>query len=395
MLKILKRKPSKKELIISLAMMALMIILVFFFITINAQNIKKARDNRIPFVISKVTSLQPIATNISSPSTSTKDEEKAITPPSLKELETTDALSKVDVKTPLTSTTDEDAILKQKPSLSQQPDQDVNYFKNVKEQEFLEKTEFGFLPKKDSQGRQPWKFYTQNFIQNSKKSRISIIVNNLGFDTHQLKSILSSLPKTVTLALNPYSDMVKESSDIIKSSGYEYLMMLPMESNDYPINDPGSKALLTTIGQEENLQHLHWVMGKSTGYIGLINYMGKAFIRPNTILDLLFSELEKRGLIYLNSLGLEFNIGEKEAYKKGVPYLSIDLVIDEVKTENAISQQLRSLELLSKEFGYAIGMIHNYPLSLKQLNIWNESLVKKNIEIVPISNLILQPILKD
>lgn len=377
-----KRKPNKREITISFIAFVCILIALFTALFFYADVIEEKREARIPAVSISIetttkeapaatTDVIPVGETDQLPAQTTLD---ALTPDTTVETEETPTQKKQ------TDSANISAVKKEQKEI-----------KTLKRDDFIEKSPLGLLPKKDAYNRAPWKYYSKNFISNGRDGRIALIINNVGFDEYKFKTLLSLIPDTVTLALNPYSDIIDDAAYHAQQAGHEYLMMLPMEASNYPINDPGSKALLTTISRDKNLENLHWSMSRSTGYVGLINYMGKAFSRPNTTLKLLFSELSKRGLLFINSLGLEYNIGEEEAFENGVPYLSVDLIVDEIKTEKAIEQQLRSLELLSKEFGYAIGIIHNYPFSIKKFTEWEKTLKNKNIELVPITNLFLQP----
>ena len=379
-----KRKPNKREIAVSTIAIACIMIALFIGLSLLEGDIKKERNSRIP---KRVVSLQTTQEVV--PDTKTDVIPTGPVAPPLEIVSTPIDQSEDKETKPITD--QKEPIKKEEKNLAQEKVNDLNEIKAVQQSDFLERTPSGMLPKKDAYNRAPWKYYSKNFTSSDKDGRIVIIINNVGFDEYKLKNLLAVIPSNVTLALNPYSDIIEDVSYLVQKAGHEYLMMLPMEASDYPLNDPGSKALLTTISRDKNLENLHWIMGRSTGYVGLINHMGKAFSRPNTILDMIFEEFSRRGVLYINSLGLEFNIGEDSAFKYSAPYLSIDLTIDEIKTKKAIEQQLNSLELLSKEFGYAVGIMNDYPFAVKQFSEWAKTLPDKNIEIVPITNLFLQP----
>src|SRR5690606_39296034 len=76
--------------------------------------------------------------------------------------------------------------------------------------------------------------------------------------------------------LSPYTTLCR--------AGHEVMLDLPMEPMDYPKNDPGPKALFTHLAQQENIERLHWVLGRSVGYVGVTNFMGSRFTTSPEVL---------------------------------------------------------------------------------------------------------------
>lgn len=236
-----------------------------------------------------------------------------------------------------------------------------------------------------------WKKMSKKFEAHPRKGRIAIILRDIGFQANNLEVLLASIPKTTTLAINPYSETSAMDARLIRRDGFEFLMMLPMEPVEYPIKDPGAKGLLTTISKNANLERLNWILEKSNGYYGLINNMGGAFLRAPKQLEPIFETLKKRELVFVNSLGLDKNIGQNLAQEEGIPYISVDLTVDNILIEEDINRQLRSLELLAEEYGYAIGVINTYPLSIKNYVEWAEHINRTpTLQLVPLSNILIK-----
>ena len=60
------------------------------------------------------------------------------------------------------------------------------------------------------------------------------------------------------------------------------LLQVPMEPFDYPDNDPGPQTLLTSLDAGQNIDRLHWLMSRFQGYVGIVNYHGRALHRLGT-----------------------------------------------------------------------------------------------------------------
>ena len=50
-----------------------------------------------------------------------------------------------------------------------------------------------------------------------------------------------------------------------------------MEPVDYPDQDPGPYALLTSIDPKQNLFRMDWLLSRAEAYAGVTNHMGSRF----------------------------------------------------------------------------------------------------------------------
>ena len=64
-----------------------------------------------------------------------------------------------------------------------------------------------------------------------------------------------------------------------------------------PASAPGPQTLLADAKPQENLDRLHWAMGRFTGYTGLVNHMGAKLTADAAALAPILREVEKRGLV--------------------------------------------------------------------------------------------------
>ncbi|MBK67023.1 MAG: hypothetical protein CMP22_02700 [Rickettsiales bacterium] len=378
------RKPNRMEIIISAIATCLIFVAIFAWVYISAETTLEKREARVPSIYTNVTLSSEILEGLD-PEQVTKND--ATPDPDTTPIET-QTQDKVVENEPLDSTqqTPEVETTLKTPTSNQISDNDkVDPIVEQLSQTPPPQANLDVIP------NQPvWQKNAKDFTALPRKNRIAVILRDIGFQSNNLDVLLTTVPNTTTLALNPYSETVERDSKLLRRYGYEYLMMLPMEPIDYPVKDPGAKGLLTTISRTTNLERLDWILSKSNGYIGVINHMGGAFLRSSKQLEPIFEELKGRQFVFVNSLGLDKNIGQNTAQEKEVPYMSVDLIVDSVLIKEDIERQLRSLELLADEFGYAVGIIDPYPLSIKTYAEWSEKINRSNsLQLVPFSNLLI------
>ena len=103
-----------------------------------------------------------------------------------------------------------------------------------------------------------------------------------------------------------------------------------MEPFDYPDNDPGPQTLLTSLAPQQNVDRLHWLMGRFQGYVGLINMMGARFTASEQAFAPVLQEAEKRGLIFVDDGSNPRSVAGRIAGANNLPFAKADVTIDAV-----------------------------------------------------------------
>ena len=251
----------------------------------------------------------------------------------------------------------------------------------------IEETPVGPLPKIGEDGRKAWQVYSRPVNVLEQRPKIAIVVINLGISDKQTEAALT-LPGSMSLAFAPYSQRLDSWITQSRQAGHEVLVTLPMEPIDFPKSDPGPFALLSTLDEEQNIRRLEWILTRSTGYVGLVNFMGSRFANNEKMMQPIFTALKDRGLAYLGTQENVLNTISKIADKSGVPHVSADLLIDEDLSRSSIVASLARVELLAKTNGVAVAIARPYPVSLDRLKAWSRDLLAKGFVLVPISSVI-------
>jgi polysaccharide deacetylase 2 family uncharacterized protein YibQ len=259
--------------------------------------------------------------------------------------------------------------------------------KHRPEPALLEKSNFGSIPRISKSGRKPMDAYARP-SPGAGTARIAIVVGGLGLSQSGSKSAIEQLPGAITLAFAPYGNSLRRWMEKARRDGHELLMQVPMEPVGYPEVNPGKHTLTTSANAAQNRKNLHWVMGRMTNYVGMMNYLGAKLGGDADALQPVLEEIAKRGLLYLDD-GSAFSSKAKPAAKNaGVPFLQGNIVIDDGRSDALIQKNLKALEKLARRRGHAIGVASAFPRSVKQIALWIKQAEKRGIEIVPVSALV-------
>lgn len=250
----------------------------------------------------------------------------------------------------------------------------------------LEKTRYGLLPRLGPDGARPMDVYARPAgpaAAGTTKGRVAIVVGGLGISQTSSADALSRLPGAVSLALAPYGADIDKLAGRARESGHEVLLQVPMEPFDYPDSDPGPHTLTAAGRPAENLDHLHWAMGRLAGYVGIVNYMGGKLTADERALAPVLKDVGGRGLAFLDDGSSSRSVALRIAGE--VPVARADLVLDAVPRADAIDKALEKLETGARSGNLAIGTASALPLSIERIARWAGSLADRGIQLVPVS----------
>ncbi len=215
---------------------------------------------------------------------------------------------------------------------------------------------------------------------------IALIVTGLGLSTPMTEKAFDALPAQVTLAFSPYAvdnSLLKTA----QSMKYDTLISLPMETGNYPKDDPGPRALSSRLSDQDNDSNLAWVLQQGAGTDGVINEMGSRFLTDKKHLETVFGALHKNNLFFIENPETPNSQAAAVAQAASLPYLAVDLQIDAKTTDADIRAQLASLEKIAQQRGYAIGIADPYPLTFNIIKDWAAHLNESGIKLAPLSSM--------
>ncbi len=250
----------------------------------------------------------------------------------------------------------------------------------------LEDTAFGPLPVRAEDGRRPMDIYARPWSGAGGK-RIAIVIGGLGLSQTGTQRAIDSLPPEITLGFAPTGNSLERWMKAARREGHELLLQVPMEPFGYPQVDPGPRTLLVEAPAADNLENLHWAMGRITNYTGVANYMGGRFVADDASMAPVLGDLALRGLLLFGDGSVGSDRLAQAARSRGVPYIEADRVIDTAQDSAAILKALEGLEALAGARGYAVGSGSAFEATVTTVAQWANEAKKRGIEIVGVAAL--------
>lgn len=244
------------------------------------------------------------------------------------------------------------------------------------------------LPRIADDGRQPWQAYRRGFQGVGTRPLVAIVIQEIGQARAPTERAIGRLPPEISLAVSPYARDADAVARAARAAGHELLLMVPMEPQRYPENDPGPLTLLVDAPAAETIDRLHAAMASFAGYIGLVNHMGSRFTAEEEALLPVLEETKRRGLLFLDARATPGSAAGSLAAALAMPALSNDRYIDNVPSAEEIDRQLAELVLLATERGGAIGIGRPLPVTIERILRWTGELEARGVVLAPASALV-------
>ncbi len=218
------------------------------------------------------------------------------------------------------------------------------------------------------------------------KPVIAIIIDDMGDKLDRGKQAVA-LPGRVTLSFLPHTPHINLLANKAHAAGKEIMLHLPMQSKAGVRLGPGGLTLEMT---EKEFKQTTRDALKDIPYVkGLNNHTGSLLTRHPGSMEWLMQVIKERdGLYFVDSRTAVQSVAMQVALENGVPTTKRDVFLDHVKNRAEIRREFRELLKLAKRRGYAVGIGHPYPETLKVLKQELPKLDAMGISLVPVSQIV-------
>jgi polysaccharide deacetylase 2 family uncharacterized protein YibQ len=220
-----------------------------------------------------------------------------------------------------------------------------------------------------------------------QKTKIAILLTNLGLG-RGVTEAATQLPKPIALGFSPYTNSLKDLIYQAKENGHEIFLEVPFETEKYPLDDVGPFGILNLSDDGENLSRLQHILSLFPTINGVYSVPNEKFTDNIARMDPILDIFSRNLLLLLYGKGDFSTLLSQSISQKGIPALSCDKYIDLSTEYGLIQQKLEKLEEISKSKGKALGFVSSYPITIAALAEWLKTLENKNIELVPVSEIL-------
>ncbi len=217
--------------------------------------------------------------------------------------------------------------------------------------------------------------------------RVAIIIDDIGLRNEPVEKLLS-LGIPITFAIMPGQRHTKELAEKIRNAGYEVLLHMPMEPEDYKNNNPGEEALLVSQTDEEIRAMMRRTLAEVPQAIGVNNHMGSLFTRDGHKMRVVMEEIKSAGLFFVDSLTTPKSVGLPLARKMGIKSAARRLFLDNDENPESVENALRNSIRLAKVNGDVIAIGHPHAVTVEAITALKDAFAKEGVDLVAVSGMV-------
>ncbi len=215
---------------------------------------------------------------------------------------------------------------------------------------------------------------------------VAIIIDDIGYDMKALSELLK-IDAQITFAVLPLLSHSRAAAEAAHQANREILLHLPMEPHDYPQDKPGAGALFTDMSDEEVVIQLEKNLSSVPYAIGVNNHMGSKFMSDEEKLTIVFKQLKKRNLFFIDSRTAHDSKAVAASRKVHLTIASRRIFLDNERDYSKIYRILMDVALPPTGHAPVIVIGHPYPETIRALRDASKVFREKGIMIIPVSEL--------
>lgn len=222
------------------------------------------------------------------------------------------------------------------------------------------------------------------------KPRLAIIIDDLG-NNRLLGQRIIDLPAPITVAVLPHRPHGRLLATNAHAAGKEVMLHAPMANIS---NKSLGKGALTPEQNEQVFKQTLADGIQSIPYIkGMNNHMGSLLTQQDIQMQWVMDTLQGKDLFFVDSLTTASSVAWKKAGENKIPYAIRSVFLDNDKSAAALQRQFNRAIRKAKKNGQAILIGHPYKETSAFLQQALAQLEQENIEVVPASWLLTQPVI--
>ncbi|MFA5335652.1 MAG: divergent polysaccharide deacetylase family protein [Candidatus Omnitrophota bacterium] len=216
------------------------------------------------------------------------------------------------------------------------------------------------------------------------RPKLAIVLDDWGYNTKNVDGVLKikgPLTLSVLPAL-PYSTVVAEKA---RARGFQVIMHMPME--------PKAKmrlelsTLCTSMSEDEIRAAFNKSLQSVPNASGISNHEGSKATEDLRLMGVLFDELKKHDMFFLDSLVTNDSSGEYLAKKIGVKFAKRSIFLDNESDPSYIKKQFERAVAIALKNGEAVAIGHDRQNTIAVLTELVPGLDGRGIDVVPVSEL--------
>jgi uncharacterized protein len=193
-----------------------------------------------------------------------------------------------------------------------------------------------------------------------EKPQVALIIDDLGY-ARGITRQFAELGAVLTYSIFPHAPYRDQAVAVARKAGFEIMLHLPMEPEEFPAVNPGPGALLSSMTPDQLIRQLNDDLDSLPHILGVNNHMGSRLTAEADRMNQVFSILKRRHLFFIDSRTTTHTVCRQAARLLQVPFAQRDVFLDHDPHPDAIRKQILRLIAVAEKHGQAVGIGHPHP----------------------------------
>lgn len=216
------------------------------------------------------------------------------------------------------------------------------------------------------------------------KGRIAIVIDDWGYSLKNMP-IVGRIKYPLTASILPSLRYSSRAARQLHEAGFEVILHLPMEPKEkYRLE---KNTILTSMDEQTIRKTLDSALASVVFAKGVSNHQGSRATEDRRTMEIIFKELKKRHIFYLDSFVTSKSVCFDLAHKMHLPIAKRDIFLDNKEDPVYIKQQINKLKTRARMYAEAIGIGHDRKNTLEVLAEVMPELAKEGYKFVFLSEL--------
>lgn len=217
--------------------------------------------------------------------------------------------------------------------------------------------------------------------------KIAIIIDDSGYNRKDCDH-LARIDVPVTISIMPQLAHSQEIAECANSQGKEVMLHMPLEPHVFHEKYPANYFIKTNMSSGQITKHITEALKSVPHVVGINNHEGSKATEDTRVMYVIFKELAKRNLFFVDSRVTNKSICKNLAEKLDLPFTGRDIFLDNVNERGAIEKQYTALAQKARMRGTAIAIGHARELSWNVMEDQIKKLKTQGYEFVTVQEII-------
>ena len=216
-----------------------------------------------------------------------------------------------------------------------------------------------------------------------KGAKIAIVLDDFGYNANNLDVLYGiNAPLTISVLPNlPYSKRIAEEAG---AKNLEIMLHLPLEPRGERKNiEKGT--IMVDMPPKEVRAILTDALASVPGAKGVSNHMGSKATEDKDLMKVIFDELNRQHLYFMDNLTADDSVCIEVAAKSKIRIATRSVFLDNESDEGYIENQIRHTAEIAAKTGFAVGVGHDRPATVRVLAKVIPELKSENFQFVYLS----------